>query len=234
MTPLPGSRPPSPDEGVERGDDRRRVAAAQGAHLGREPFPDPPDGRRGRLDQQLAVGVAAHVEAEEIEAVIEADHFRLVLVEGQAPGRQPLREPRLDLSGLLLAVAEHDHVIGIPDRDRGSAPGVPGTEAGGLVADPGGFLQPVQRDVQQARRNRAALGSALPGRREPLARLEHARLQPVPDHVPGRERPELAEQEGMIDLVERLLVLLRASRTSRPRSARGRRAGCLRRRPLSC
>ena len=61
------------------------------------------------------------------------------------------------LFGLLLAVAEHDHVIGIPDRDRGSAPGVSGTEAGGLVADPGGLLQPVQRDVQQARADRTAL-----------------------------------------------------------------------------
>jgi site-specific DNA recombinase len=40
-------------------------------------------------------------------------------------------------------------------------------------------------------RDDAALGGSLPGRREPLARLEHARLQPVPDHVPGRERPEL-------------------------------------------
>ena len=73
----------------------------------------------GRLDQQLAVGVAADVEPEEVEALAEADDLRLVLVEGQAPGRQPLREPRLDLLGLLLAVAEHDHVVGVPDRDRG-------------------------------------------------------------------------------------------------------------------
>ena len=136
---------------VEPGDDRHRVTAAQGAHLGREPFPDPPDGRRGRLDQQLAVRVAAHIEAEEIKTLIEADDLRLVLVEGQSPRRQPLRQPRLDLGGLLLAVAEHDHVIGVPDRHRGPGNGVPGTGAGGPVADPGGLLQPVQRDVQKAR-----------------------------------------------------------------------------------
>ena len=60
---------PAPDDGVERGDDRHRVAAAQGARLGREPFPDPLDGRLGRLDQQLAVGVAADVEPEEVKAL---------------------------------------------------------------------------------------------------------------------------------------------------------------------
>ena len=95
--------------------------------------------------------VAADVEPEEVKALAEVDDPRLVLVEGQAPGRQPLRQPRLDLDGLLLAVAEHDHVIGVPDRDRGTRPSLPGMRAGGPVADPGGLLQPVQRDVQQAR-----------------------------------------------------------------------------------
>jgi len=139
----------TPDDGVERGDDCRRVQAAQLARLGGEPFPEPLDGRPGRLDQQLAV-VTADVEPEEVEALAEVDDLRLVLVEGQAPGRQPLREPRLNLFGLLLAVAEHDHVVGVPDRDRGACHGFPGVGAGGLAADPGGLLQPVQRDVQQA------------------------------------------------------------------------------------
>jgi hypothetical protein len=129
MTPRPGSRPrPAPDDGVERGDDRRRVAAAQGAHLGREPFPESPDGRLGWLDQQLGV-VAADVEPQEIKALAEADDLRLVLVESQAPGRQPSRELRLDAGGLLLAVAEHDHVIGVPDRDRGAWHDLPGASA---------------------------------------------------------------------------------------------------------
>ena len=64
--------------------------------------------------------VAADVEPEEVEALVEVDDPRLVLVEGQPPGRQPFREPCLDLLGLLLAVAEHDHVVGVPDRDRGA------------------------------------------------------------------------------------------------------------------
>src|ERR1035441_10842410 len=103
--------------------------------------------------------------------------------------------------GLLLAVAEHDHVIGVPDRDRGPWPGGPGARAGGLVTAPGGLLQPVQRDVQQARADHAALRSSLRGWREALARLEHARLQPAPDHVPGRERSESSEKMIMIDAV---------------------------------
>ena len=38
----------------------------------------------------------------------EVDDLRLVLVEGQAPGRQPFRKPRLDVFGPLTGVAEHD------------------------------------------------------------------------------------------------------------------------------
>ena len=70
----------TPDDGVERGDDRHRVAAAQGAQFGREPFPEPPDGRLGRLDQQLAIGVAADVEPEEIKAPAGVDDERLVAI----------------------------------------------------------------------------------------------------------------------------------------------------------
>ena len=38
----------------------------------------------------------------EVEAFAEGDDTRLVLVEGQAPGRQPLGEPGLDLERLSL------------------------------------------------------------------------------------------------------------------------------------
>ena len=93
-----------------------RVRSAQCAHLGREPFPEPPDGRLARLDQQLGA-VAADVESQEVEPVLgEVDDLRLVLVEGQTPGRQPFRKPRLDLFGLLTGVAEHDHIVGVPDQ----------------------------------------------------------------------------------------------------------------------
>jgi DNA invertase Pin-like site-specific DNA recombinase len=39
-------------------------------------------------------------------------------------------------------------------------------------------------------RDNPALGSSLLRWGEPRARLEHTRLQPAPDHVPGRERPD--------------------------------------------
>ena len=51
-------------------------------------------------------------------------------------------------------------------------------------------------------RGHAALRSAFLRGREPLACLEHPRLQPLPDHLPGGERPELSEKEGMPDLVK--------------------------------
>ena len=132
-----------------------------------EPFPEPPDGRLGRLDQQLAL-VAADVEGEEVKALAEVDDLRLILVEGQAPWRQPLRQPRLDLDSLLLAVAEHDHVVGVPDHDRGTWHGVPGPLAGGHITDPGGLLQPVQRDIQQARGNHPPWGVPSPVGANPL------------------------------------------------------------------
>ena len=62
-----------------------------------QPLPDPPDGRRTRFDQQLAVGVTADLAGEEVESLAGMDDRRLVLVEDQAPWRQPFGEPRLYL-----------------------------------------------------------------------------------------------------------------------------------------
>ena len=90
-----------------------RVAAAQDAHLGREPFPEPPDGRLGRLDQQLAAGVAAEVPAEEVEPFAEVDDSRLVLVEGQPPFGQPSRQLVPYVFGLQPAVAADGKVVGL-------------------------------------------------------------------------------------------------------------------------
>jgi len=45
-------------------------------------------------------------------------------------------------------VAEPDQVIGVSDQHRGTRFGVPGVLAEGDVSNPGGLLQPVQRDVQ--------------------------------------------------------------------------------------
>ena len=43
----------------------------------------------------------------------EVNDVRLVFVEDETPGRQPFREPRLDLFGLLTGVAERDQVVGL-------------------------------------------------------------------------------------------------------------------------
>ncbi len=77
---------PAADNGVERGDDRPRVAAAQGAHLGCEPFPEPSDGRLGRLDQQLVL-IAADVEPEKVEALAFSE-LDLHGCEGRVPTAQ--------------------------------------------------------------------------------------------------------------------------------------------------
>ena len=78
-----------------------RRARTSAASLLRMPL----HGCLARLDQQLAVAVAADAEPEEVKAVVEVDDARLVLVEGQAPGCEPLREAVLDLLRLLGAGA---------------------------------------------------------------------------------------------------------------------------------
>ena len=75
------------------------------------------DGRLAGFDQQLAA-ITADVKSQEVKALVEGDDARLVLVDGQTPGRQPRGEPRLDLKRLLPGVAERDEIIGIPDQHR--------------------------------------------------------------------------------------------------------------------
>jgi hypothetical protein len=77
----------------------------QGLDLRGQPFPDPSYGLLARLDEQLAVAVAADVEPKEVKASIEGRHARLVLVEGQASRRQPRGKPFLDLLRLFGADA---------------------------------------------------------------------------------------------------------------------------------
>jgi hypothetical protein len=76
-------------------------------------LPVPPDGRLGRLDQQLAAGIAADVPAEEVKTLSEVGNARLVLVQGQPPLGQPPGEPRLDLPGMLPGVAADGEIIGL-------------------------------------------------------------------------------------------------------------------------
>ena len=79
-----------------------------------------------------------------------------------------------------------------------SCPGV----APGLVTDACGLLQPVQCDIQQQRRNNTALGSSLPGRREPFPGLENPCLKPPGDHPLRRETADHLQQMLVADLVE--------------------------------
>jgi len=93
-SPVVGS--PPPDDRGECGDDRRRVRAAQRAHLVREPLTEPLDGRWTRRDQQLAVSVTADIYPKKIEPLAQVHDLGLVLVEDETPGCQPSGEPGLD------------------------------------------------------------------------------------------------------------------------------------------
>ena len=64
--------------------------------------------------------VSADVEPQEVKTIVEADDPRLVLVEGQTPGRKPPGKPRLDLKRLGLCVAQGDEIVGVPDKNRGA------------------------------------------------------------------------------------------------------------------
>jgi hypothetical protein len=72
-------------------------------------------------------------------------------VEGPPPSPAQHRDHQRNLLHRNLQSRSWRTVIGVPDRHRGTGHGLPGMDAGGLVPDPGGLLQPVQRDVQQAR-----------------------------------------------------------------------------------
>jgi hypothetical protein len=65
------------------------------------------------FDQQFAVAIAADVESQEVETVVETDNTRLGLVEGQPPRRQPLRQGVLDLLSLLSGAAQSNKIVGL-------------------------------------------------------------------------------------------------------------------------
>jgi hypothetical protein len=131
----------------------------QGADLGGEPAADALHGCLAGLDQQLPVAVAADAEPEEVKAIFEADDTRLVLVEGQAPGREPLREAVFDLLHLFGADAQRDQVIGVPHHDGAAGDRFPGVLAAvGVVPGPGCCFQPVQGHVHHQRAGHPALG----------------------------------------------------------------------------
>lgn len=140
--------------------------------------------------------------ADAVGAFFKADDARAVLVEGQSPRRQPHCELLLDLSGLFLADAQGHQIVGITDHHGGARlqpTGVPHPIR--EVPAPGGFIQPMQGDVQQRRADNPALWSPRLGRCE-LFTLDHARLQPLLELFP-RGCAELTEKMLMVDAVER-------------------------------
>ena len=77
-------------------------------------------------------------------------------VESQPRRLQPLGQPCPDLLGLLPGMTAYDQVIGVPDERRAAVLHRSGMNAA-PVSDACGLLQPVQCDIQQQRRNNAAL-----------------------------------------------------------------------------
>src|SRR6266498_5854717 len=81
--------------------------------LFRSPLPlQPPDRQGARFDQQLAVWVAADVEAQEVESFGEVNDPGFVLVEGKTPGFKPPGQPGSDLLSLLPGVTARHQIIG--------------------------------------------------------------------------------------------------------------------------
>src|SRR5262249_18717798 len=99
-------------------------------------------GRLAWADQQLGAE-AADGESQEVEALVEGDDARLVLIESQSPGRQPLRQAYFDLFGLLLGSAQGDQIVGIADQHWRARHRVTGMRAVEVVADSSGPFHPV-------------------------------------------------------------------------------------------
>jgi hypothetical protein len=133
--------------------------------------------------------VAADVEAQEVATLVEVDHAGLFLVEGQPPGQQPRGQPRLDLLGLLPGVAQGEHIVGVPDQDRGIRHRFPGIFAGGAIANSSGLFHAMQGHIHQRGTDHTALGCSLFGRGEPTL-FDDTGLQPPGDHFPGWEGAE--------------------------------------------
>ena len=110
-------------------------------------------------------------------------------------GRQPRRQPRLDLFGLFPRVAQGQQVVGVPDQHRGARPRRPGVAAGGDVADSGGLFHPVQGHVHQHGTDHPALRAALLGRGEPTL-VDHPGASARPRSFPARGTSRAGREDG--------------------------------------
>ena len=190
---------PSGDDRVEPRDQRVRVRPSQGLCFRGQASPDPSQRLFARLGQQLAVGIAADAEPEEVEPLAEVNDPRLGLVERKAPGFQPPGKPRLDLLGLRAGGAQDGQIVGVSHQNRGTGNGTQGAAL--PVPDSGGLLHAVQCHVHERGADHAALGSSLPGQGDPAV-LQHACPQPPADQFPGGERSQRAEDVLMAEPVE--------------------------------
>jgi len=88
---------PSPHDRDHPGEDCFGVRAAQAAHLDGQPTTNPLDGGLTGFDQQFPV-VAADIEPQEIESLLQRHDSRLILIEGQTcPFRRPADLRRVGL-----------------------------------------------------------------------------------------------------------------------------------------
>ena len=141
-----------------------------------------------RFDQQLAVAVAADGEPQEVEPVVDRCTIRVLSsLKARPRGASHSASRALTCSACSGSDSTPSRSSAYLTSTGAARHRLPGPGAGRAIADPGGLLQPVQRDVQEQRTDHPALGSSLLGRGEPLALLEHARFQPVRGSVPGRE-----------------------------------------------
>jgi hypothetical protein len=161
----------------------------------------------------------------------ELDEPGLVRVKFQGELREPAAQLLKEPFSIVLELEPHDEVVreagndDIPPRPR--LPPVTSPQVQDIM----------QIHIRQQRGQRTPLGGSLPAI-GPLPVFEHSRVQPLRDQPQDpliRDPvPEELRQPSPVKVVEGLPALLRASMTSPRRSGRGRRAGCPRRRPLSC
>jgi len=137
------------DDQVQSFDHRFGGAAAQVAQLGGQPAPDLFQRVLAGFDEHLRAGagvVAADVEGQEVEPVVEVDDSGLVLVDGQTFRLQPGAQPVPDRFGLFAAVAQGHEVIRVGHHGRAAGFGVAVVVV--VVADSGGFFYSLHDDVE--------------------------------------------------------------------------------------
>ena len=107
-----------------------------------------------------------------------------------------------DLLSLIPGMTDDHEIVGVAHQHRRARSHVGLCRAASFVADSGSLFHSVQGDVQQQRTDDPALGSAVHGRREP-ALIDHPGLEPSGHLFPAGECPQLGQQLGMVDPVER-------------------------------